>query len=275
MGFGHVHNFRCGKLNLSLCEILLNNFDVKNQKIQIHGRHMSIIEKDFDRLIGLRCHSTEVNIHYLTAKCEAVEWNKRLCRNDTYINLKSLKKTIVYTDDDDLFMVSFALFSLATMFYPSTPGYIDPRFLIPLKNPSAIRSHNWGQFAYTKLVEGVTSYQSGNLSPNLGCLVFLQVFYLSVLGEMMFIVSRLLRGVYPKKPLKKTIEEVIAQIRPGKDIGLVRKPIGMMFGSVANISLKERELLRYLFSKKEVLRTSLEDIYLVIRVYSREHFNRS
>ncbi|KAL6225451.1 hypothetical protein ACLB2K_004301 [Fragaria x ananassa] len=108
---------------------------------------MSIIEKDFDRLMGLRCRSTEVNIHCLTAKCEAAEWKKRLCGNDTYINMKSLKKTVVYTDDDELFMVSFALFALPIMFYPSTPGFVDPRFLISLRNPRAIRSHNWEELA--------------------------------------------------------------------------------------------------------------------------------
>lgn len=41
--------------------------------------------------------------------------------------------------------------------------------------------------------------------------------------------------MYYKEPLEKTTEEVITQ---------------MMFGSVANISPKEKELLSYLFSKK-------------------------
>ncbi|KAL6144386.1 hypothetical protein ACLB2K_055079 [Fragaria x ananassa] len=380
MGFGPVHNFRCGELNLPLCEMLLNNFDVKNQTIQIHGRHVSITEKDLGRSMGVRCRGTEVDIDCSTGKCEAAEWKKRLCGNDTDINLKSLKKTIVYTDDNELFMVSFALFALATMFCPSTPGYVDPRFLVPLRNPHAIRSHNWGQFCYTKLVEGVASYQSGNPSPNLGCLVFLQIFYLSVLGERMLIVPRCSlpvmawgvkesnrvfervkelggfnarQGVWVTKrfasfgaseysgsrdkstglktnlfddmsdlkkevaavedeigslesifsslhpdiaelrraitslhrvvvqreaeppnsvvnePLEKTTREVIAQMRRGT-------PSGMLFGSVANISLKEGELLRYLFSQKgnaeDIIGSDEVGRYMEVTV-SRYHLN--
>ncbi|KAL6196484.1 hypothetical protein ACLB2K_032099 [Fragaria x ananassa] len=380
MGFGPVHNFRCGELNLPLCEMLLNNFDVKNQTIQIHGRHVSITEKDLGRSMGVRCRGTEVDIDCSTGKCEAAEWKKRLCGNDTDINLKSLKKTIVYTDDNELFMVSFALFALATMFCPSTPGYVDPRFLVPLRNPHAIRSHNWGQFCYTKLVEGVASYQSGNPSPNLGCLVFLQIFYLSVLGERMLIVPRCSlpvmawgvkesnrvfekvkelggfnarQGVWVTKrfasfgaseysgsrdkstglktnlfddmsdlkkevavvedeigslesifsslhpdiaelrraitslhrvvvkreaeppnsvvnePLEKTTREVIAQMRRGT-------PSGMLFGSVANISPKEGELLRYLFSQKgnaeDIIGSDEVGRYMEVTV-SRYHLN--
>ncbi|KAL6138908.1 hypothetical protein ACLB2K_064187 [Fragaria x ananassa] len=55
-------NFNRMELNLSLCKMLLDNFNVKNCTIKIHWRNMSVMEKNFDRLMGLKCRGIEVAI---------------------------------------------------------------------------------------------------------------------------------------------------------------------------------------------------------------------
>ncbi|KAL6223961.1 hypothetical protein ACLB2K_002818 [Fragaria x ananassa] len=191
LGFGPVHQFRCRELNLSLCKMLLDNFNVKNCTIKIHGRNLSIMEKDFDGLMGLRCCGIEVTIpKSLSLDAELAELQGQIWGVDKEMTIDRLRNNVVFTDNpDELFMVSFVLFVLAIMFCPNIPGYVDSRMLSLVKERKHIRSYNWGRFAFKKLFE-VKLYQTKKTDHVGGCLVFLQLFYLSVVGERMFIIPK-------------------------------------------------------------------------------------
>ncbi|KAL6178886.1 hypothetical protein ACLB2K_050403 [Fragaria x ananassa] len=60
--FGPVRQFRCSEINMSLCKMLLDKFNVEKCTIKIHGRNLTVAEKDFDRLMRLRCRGTEVSL---------------------------------------------------------------------------------------------------------------------------------------------------------------------------------------------------------------------
>ncbi|KAL6128921.1 hypothetical protein ACLB2K_072274 [Fragaria x ananassa] len=66
----------------------------------------------------------------------------------------------------------------------------DPRLLSLVKERKHIRSYNWGCFAFKKLLEEVKLYQTKKTDHVGGCLVFLQLFYLSIVGERMFIIPK-------------------------------------------------------------------------------------
>lgn len=192
LGFGPVHQFRCRELNLSLCKMLLDNFNVKNCTIKIHERNLSVMEKDFDGLMGLRCRGIEVTVpKRLSLDAKLAELQGQIWGVDKEMTIDRLRNYVVFTDNpDELFVVSFVLFALAIMFCPSKPGYVDPRLLSLVKERKRIRSYNWGRFAFKKLLDEVKLYQTKKTDHVGGCLVFLQLFYLSVVGERMFIIPK-------------------------------------------------------------------------------------
>ncbi|KAL6178098.1 hypothetical protein ACLB2K_049617 [Fragaria x ananassa] len=107
------------------------------------------------------------------------------------MSIDKLRRNIVFSDDpDDLFVVSFVLFVLVIMYCPTRAGYVDPRLLLLVKDRWRMRSYNWGRFAFRKLMEEVKLYQNNKPDHIGGCLVFLQLFYLSVIGEKMFIIPK-------------------------------------------------------------------------------------
>ncbi|KAL6186360.1 hypothetical protein ACLB2K_042480 [Fragaria x ananassa] len=192
LGFGPVRQFRCSELNLSLCKMLLDNFNVEKCTIKIHGRNLTVMEKDFDRLMGLRCRGTEVSLPKRVihdpevADLQGIIWGV-----DKEMSIDILRKNVVFSDDpDNLFVVSFVLFALAIMYCPTRAGYVDPRLLLLVKDRKRMRSYNWGRLAFRKLLEEVKLYQNNKPDHVGGCLVFLQLFYLSVIGEKMFIIPK-------------------------------------------------------------------------------------
>ncbi|XP_050373006.1 uncharacterized protein LOC126790705 isoform X3 [Argentina anserina] len=192
MGFGPVDSFRCSKLNMPLCRMLIERFDVLEQTINIHGRHLSITEKDFNRLMGLSCRGMEVDLHCSDVDDVVAKLKTKLHVEDDDISVDRLRDIVLSSPDEgEIFIVSFALYALSIMFCPSPTGHVDQQLLIPLRHPQDIRRKNWSRFAYKKLVEGVLSYQRSKGSHVAGCLVFLQLFYLSVLGERTLMIPRI------------------------------------------------------------------------------------
>ncbi|KAL6219392.1 hypothetical protein ACLB2K_007151 [Fragaria x ananassa] len=192
LGFGPVRQFRCSELNLLLCKMLLDNFNVEKCTIKIHGRNLTVMEKDFDRLMGLRCRGTEVSLPKRVihdpevADLQGIIWGV-----DKEMSIDILRRNVVFSDDpDNLFVVSFVLFALAIMYCPTRAGYVDPRLLLLVKDRKRMRSYNWGRLAFRKLLEEVKLYQNNKPGHVGGCLVFLQLFYLSVIGEKMFIIPK-------------------------------------------------------------------------------------
>ncbi|XP_050363423.1 uncharacterized protein LOC126782250 isoform X2 [Argentina anserina] len=184
MGFGCVLGWRGIEVNPSLCKMLVENFDVKNSTINIHGRNLSITYKDFHRVMGVKCWGTIVDTNSSTKELEINHWKKQLCGVDGDISLQQLRHMVVGTyNDEELWMVCFALFMLSTVLCPSRLGYVDMSLLVPLTHPTAIRKHNWAEFGYRKMVDGVRMYQSCESTYVEGCVLFLQLFYLTVLRE--------------------------------------------------------------------------------------------
>ncbi|XP_050380395.1 uncharacterized protein LOC126797731 [Argentina anserina] len=192
LGFGPVHIIRGIKLNVELYRMLLSNFDVKNSTIKIHGRNLSITAKDVNRLMGLRFRGREVDINTSTDDEVICMLKRKLCGDESEICMRKLRRMVLSTyNDEEMWKVCFALYAMSTVFCPSLPGYVDDRLLVPLKNAGLIRTHNWALFVFNKLVEGVNAYQSGEPVHVGGCLIFLQVFYLSVLSERMCMFPRM------------------------------------------------------------------------------------
>ncbi|XP_061999041.1 uncharacterized protein LOC133716347 [Rosa rugosa] len=211
IGFGSLHRFRCGKVNLPLCQMLVENFDVRNSCIKIHGRNLTITHEDFRRIMGVMDGGCDVNLEGSTEDPDILGLKSKLSRKEKEITIHGLRRLLIeFESTDDTFKVSFALYALATLLIPVTGIEVDPRYLIPLKDPNALGSKNWAKFAFAKLVEGVSSIQATRTGLAGGCILFLQLFYLDVVGNGIYIYPKIGKPVmmWSRDDLKRVYEKV-------------------------------------------------------------------
>ncbi|XP_062000868.1 uncharacterized protein LOC133718081 isoform X2 [Rosa rugosa] len=181
-GFGAIFTFRCSELNVLLCHMMCNNFDVENTTIKIHGRHLTVTPADFRHVMSLRDGGADVDLTGSLADPEIVELKSKFCGVDEEISLDAVGKMVAQSETaDDTFIISFCLYALSTMILPSASDAVDPRLLLAVKDPKTISKKNWASFAFIKLVEGLGRYKNGVSSTVDGCIAFLQLFYLDTM----------------------------------------------------------------------------------------------
>ncbi|KAK9903068.1 hypothetical protein M0R45_001284 [Rubus argutus] len=54
---------------------------------------------------------------------------------------------------DDTFKICFSLYALETLLCPSSPGHVDGRYILAVKDPNAIHLNNWATFRFSMLLE--------------------------------------------------------------------------------------------------------------------------
>ncbi|PRQ39244.1 hypothetical protein RchiOBHm_Chr4g0423011 [Rosa chinensis] len=183
MGFGNIFMFRCSKLNLHLCQMLVDNFDVGSSCMKIHGRHLMISHEDFKRVMNVRDGTCEVDLAGGLDDANIVQLKSMICGSDSEISIDRLRSLVLETESaNDIFKISFCLYAIGTLLCPTGDDHVDPRYLLPLREPSTIHSKKWSSYFFMKLVEGVSSNQSRRCLLVSGCIVFLQLFYLDVVA---------------------------------------------------------------------------------------------
>ncbi|PRQ59625.1 hypothetical protein RchiOBHm_Chr1g0372251 [Rosa chinensis] len=89
MGFGNIFLFRCSKLNLHLCQMLVDNFDVG---MKIHGRHLMISHEDFKGVMNVRDETCEVELAGCLDDADIVQLKSMICGSDSEISIDRLWK---------------------------------------------------------------------------------------------------------------------------------------------------------------------------------------
>lgn len=157
MGFGPLYHFRCSNLNRVLCETLVDNFDVRNSTIKIHGRQLSITKVDFQRVMGVRDGGCDVDLRRSMDHPEIVGVRNNIFGNAKELNIDVLRKHVVHScTADDTFKLCFSLYAMATLLCPTTLGHVDPRYLVVVRDPNAVNLNNWASFCFNHLVEGIS-----------------------------------------------------------------------------------------------------------------------
>lgn len=95
---------------------------------------------------------------------------------------------------DDTFKICFLLYAMATLLCPTTPGLVDPRYLVDVRDSNAIHLNNWASFCFNLLIKGISMFKRTRHPLIGGCMVFLQLFYLDVVAYSLCIVQK---GVPP------------------------------------------------------------------------------
>lgn len=191
MGFGPIYQFRYSSLNLVLCQTLVDNFDVCNSRIKIHGRQLSITKVDFQRVMGVRDGGCDVDLRGSMDHPEIEVMRKKIFGKSTELNIDVLRKHVVDSRTaDDTFKICFSLYAMATLLCPTTLGHVDLSYLVAVRDPNALHLNNWANFCFNRLVEGISMFQRRRHTYIGGCLVFLQLFYLDVVAYSLCIVQK-------------------------------------------------------------------------------------
>ncbi|TXG53712.1 hypothetical protein EZV62_018968 [Acer yangbiense] len=179
MGFGVLLNINCLVFHLLLSEMLLKSIAPETKEIVLHGKSIPMRESDFEKVIGLPNGNQEV-------KCDMGEFdetcirmkNLLIKRSKNAITLSSLmKKLKTMKDADDVFMISFVLFTICTLLCPPESSKIDQALFTQLKDPRLIRHKKWATYCFLYLMDGVRKFKD-EVSRNFqGCIPFLQIFY--------------------------------------------------------------------------------------------------
>lgn len=214
MGFGPLYQFRCSKLNRALCQMLVDNFDVGNSTIKIHGRHLAVNRVDFQRVMGVRDGGCDVNLGGSLDDPDILEIRKKVFGNPKEISIDVLRKIVVEAKTaDDTFRICFSLYAMSTLLCPKYPGHVDGRYLSAVKDPNAIHMNNWATLGFTMLLEGISLFQRTRQPYMGGCLVFLQLFYLDAVAYSLCIVPKsappvMTWGIKEAKRLYDRVEEL-------------------------------------------------------------------
>ncbi|KAK9950174.1 hypothetical protein M0R45_005675 [Rubus argutus] len=139
LGFGPLHHIGDCNFNREVCQMLVENFDVQSCTLKIHRRDLCISEWDFCRLMGVRNGGTEVLLHGSIEEPSMKQLMSRICNHKNEITTDGLKEIIEQgMEGDGTFKVAFALYALGMILCPTAPGRVDPKFLIPLREPGSI-----------------------------------------------------------------------------------------------------------------------------------------
>lgn len=214
LGFGPLHHIGNCNFNREVCQMLVENFDVQSCTLKIHGRDLCISEWDFCRLMGVRNGGTKVLLHGSIEEPSMKQLMSRLCNHKNEITTDGLKEIVEQgMEGDDTFKVAFALYVLGMILCPTAPGRVDPKFLIPLREPGSICNKNWATFCFLKLLEGVSLYQKKKNEVLTGCLLLLQLFYFDSICYGTAIVPMSLKPIvgWTRKRSEMLIKWIISQ----------------------------------------------------------------
>ncbi|KAK2652755.1 hypothetical protein Ddye_012611 [Dipteronia dyeriana] len=149
-------------------------------------------EFDFEKVMGLpnSTEDVECDMGEINEKCTRMK-NLLLKKSKNTITLSSLMKKLKNIKDaDDVFRISFILFTISTLLCPPKSSKIDEVLLTQLKDPNLIRHKNWVTYFFLYLIDGVRKFKDGVSRNFQGCIPFLQIFYWGCISQKQVYVNR-------------------------------------------------------------------------------------
>ncbi|KAL6212218.1 hypothetical protein ACLB2K_017439 [Fragaria x ananassa] len=252
IGLGSLNNLRCTQVNLQLCRILVQNFDVPHRHINIHGRNLRITEADLRHIMHITNRGVDVELERNIEDPQILDLKKRISGN-TDITIHGLRRVLIESEHvDGTFWSCLALYAMATVLSLVTGLDVDPRYLIPVNDSKYLCTKNWDTFAFDKLVEEVLSFQRTKVGLEVVPLLFLQLFYLDVVKNDM---------IFEKKMLKPVMTWEVTDV---KRVGLGGWESTKVSVSKRDMWDEQSENIRS-FDKSTLMKTSMVEDLSVVR----------
>lgn len=191
MGMGNLTMIGCTLLHRPLIQMLAEKFNPVNNSIQIHGQTFSITESDFRRIMGIAGGGSNIDNTGSMEDPYFTEFVDTFDGNKNEITIEQLKVIVEDRDEVDYtFRIAFFMYTLATILCPGASKHVDPKLLLPLRDTKVLDMKNWAHFLFQKLIEGLKAFKN-NMSDYLtGCIIFLQLFYVDIVGHSTLLVDK-------------------------------------------------------------------------------------
>lgn len=186
IGLGKLLNIPSMPIQRMLVESLVEKFNAADRTFTIQGHVVSISPWDVYCILGLVDKGEKIEISRKQADRKWFSVYKQ--KGDTAITFKYLEERIPREADADHFARMFVLYAIGTNLAPSSKGYVASNYLELVVNVSRIKNLNWARFTLVHLLDNLVEFKKNRRTGLAGNLALFQVFFLSVLVLVLFMV---------------------------------------------------------------------------------------
>ncbi|KAK9938901.1 hypothetical protein M0R45_015613 [Rubus argutus] len=212
MGFGSLLRIGCPTLIEPICKMMVDNIDMENSSVLVHGLSFSLTPFKFAKTIGLAEGGYPVHIP------PTISWSGKgwlqdvVCDKEGRILVSKLKDIVRHRPEvDDVFRIAFGLFVLTTILCPGNTDPVDERLVLLLMSTGEICKKDWPTFALNFLLQGVSEQRTDNNGIISGCIFFLQLMYFDIVGEGCIYVDKSIASIEAWGSLD--VKELVATVQ--------------------------------------------------------------
>lgn len=176
-GFGSLMRIDGPSTNSSLIQWLVKNVDTTDNKLCIYGKEFYINAAAFERVMNIKDGGTKIKMTGPLPKTDLVN---AVVGKECSVCLRKLEKDLRESQDaDDLFIARFSLACIGSILCPMAGNKVSASYMKVLHDVNSIALKDWATFCVRFLMESIRKFQVGGYKYLSGCLIFLQVSYLS------------------------------------------------------------------------------------------------
>ncbi|RVW99508.1 uncharacterized protein LOC100852586 isoform X1 [Vitis vinifera] len=175
MGFGGLMQLGCRELRYDLLTWIVANYDIGYHRVCMQTNvAVPITPQDVREVLGIPDQGVDIVIH-----------NRRATPNCTY-NIKVLEDKLHDLPIGDEFMKCFLIFACATILAPNSKQEGMHDLWDTIWDSDVGVRINWAKFLLQYLEDGIRDYRNTHPTYIRGCLLFLQLFYMTKFYLMSF-----------------------------------------------------------------------------------------
>lgn len=185
LGLECLLELKVTRLQRELCADLARKVDVGRSVLLVTGKEIHLTYASATKVLGLSCAGPSIPCRKNISEEEFVNACTRLNlpksgRVSQYDLWKHINGIHGQNSFDDEFKAKFLLFTIATLLKPTTNVHMHFKEYIPMLNGmDGLSEHNWGEFVINGLLDAVNVFQIRHAKSLGGCLIYLQVPFLT------------------------------------------------------------------------------------------------
>lgn len=213
LGFGYLQELKMEFMHDPIWMSMVNGVDLKNSSVVICGVQYSLTAGQFTRCTGITDGIFDVVIRPEPFQVGNGYMGSYLFDNDGKLERSNLVDVIRNREEaDDLFKIMYTLYAVNTIICPGTDSeFIDTSIMNSITRATRIRDLNWASYAISVLIDGVQKHRRGETQVVAGCMLFMELLYLDILGEAMDMVDKTLVPVSAWRT--EDADEVVRQVK--------------------------------------------------------------
>ncbi|GMN67512.1 hypothetical protein TIFTF001_036573 [Ficus carica] len=216
MGFSSLSGMSSCGLFRPLVGWLIENFDVEDASLCVHGKRFVLTPSSFEMVMGVKDGGNDFE---QVGHPDDVKRRQDAARDGkAMLLLIRLEKYLVKAESvDDLFVTRFVLFTVGTLLVPTASVCVRTSLVGSITALESVRKKNWATKSFTYLVDAIRDFKQKKGGFVGGCVLFLQVFYMHHLEGHNLYVDRSIPPIVAW--MEKKSKHVVTWINEGSCYG--------------------------------------------------------